>query len=264
MGANFKKCKAGLIGCLLLFTSGKAYAMSYSYVWHINDLLKADTDTIHLTSSHDKSLKKVERKQLIYLYSVARAMEEAAETDAMLFIVDGGEFANAFAGRKRLSINSEKAKISYRKYRGKKTAYMQGTTFFRYTDNETAQVFNVIGINFKMLDMLGTDVHMAAALIGHELAHLRLDHGAEHKDKPSRHEQNVDSARYRRDNEREADYLGIIWAVEAGYDPEGAVRLRDNPIRKRGACRGYCITHPLSVERIMKSKSLARRLSRDN
>ena len=256
--------KVGLIGCLLLFTSGKAYAMSYSYVWHINDLLKADTDTIHLTSSHDKSLKKVERKQLIYLYSVAKAMEEVAETDAMLFIVDGGEFANAFASQRRLEISPEKPKTLYRKYRGKKTAYIQGTTFSRYTDNETTQVFNVIGINFKMLEILGVDVHMAAALIGHELAHLRLDHGAEHKSKPPRHEQDVDSARYRRDNEREADYLGIIWAVEAGYDPEGAVRLRDNPIRKKGACRGYCITHPLSVERIMKSKSLARRLSRDN
>lgn len=262
MEANFKKCKAGLIGCLLLFTSGKADATSY-FVWHINDLLKADTDTIHLTSSHDKSLKKVERKQLIYLYSVAKAMEEVAETDANLFIVAGGEFINAFAGR-RWSVSPEEVKILYRKKRGKKTAYIQGTTASLRADKETIWVFNFIGINFKMLDMLGTDVHMVAALIGHELAHLRLDHGAEHRGKPSRHEQDVDSARYRRDNEREADYLGIIWAVEAGYDPEGAVRLRDNPIRKRGACRGYCITHPLSVERIMKSKSLARRLSRNN
>ncbi len=255
--------KACLIGCLLLFTSGKADAASYSYVWHINDLLKADTDTIHLTSSHDKSLKKVERKQLIYLYSVAKAMEEVAETDANVFIVDGGKYINAFAGR-RMRISPEKVKLSYRKYRGKRTAYIQGITSSLRADKETAWVSNYIGINFKMLDMLGIDVHMAAALIGHELAHLKLDHGAEHKGKPPRHEQDVDSARYRRDNEREADYLGIIWAVEAGYDPEGAVRLRDNPIRKKGACRGYCITHPLSVERIMKSKSLARRLSRDN
>ena len=255
--------KAGLIGCLLLFALGKANAVSYSYVWHINDLLKADTDTIHLTSSQDKSLKKVERKQLIYLYSVAKAMEEVAETDANIFIVDGGEFINAFASRRK-SISSEKAKISYRKKRGKKTAYIQGTTSSQRADKETTWVFNFIGINFKMLDMLGTDVHMVAALIGHELAHLRLDHGAEHRGKPPRHELDVDSSRYRRDNEREADYLGIIWAVEAGYDPEGAVRLRDNPIRKKDSCRGWCITHPLSVERIINAKSLARRLSRDN
>ena len=256
--------KAGLIGCLLLFTSGKAYAMSYLYTWYINDLLTVDADTIHLAASSDRSLKKIERKQLIYLYSVMKAMEEVAETDAKLFIVDGGAFANAFAGRKRLSIHTEKPKILYRKKGGKKTAYIPGTMFFGDTDKETTRVFNVIGINFEMLDILGTDVHMAAALIGHELAHLRLDHGAEHRDKPPSHELDFDSARYRRDNEREADYLGIIWAVEAGYDPEGAVRLRDNPRRKSGACRGYCVTHPLSIERIIKAKSLARRLSRDN
>lgn len=228
--------KAGLIGCLLLFTSGKAYAMSYLYVWYINDLLKADTDTIQLTTSHDKSLRKIERKQLIYLYSVVKAMEEVAETDARLFIVEGGAFANAFAGRKRLDISPEKPKILNRKKGGQKTANIQGTTFSRYTDKETIQVFNVIGINFKMLDILGTDVHMAAALIGHELAHLRLDHGAEHREKPPSHELDVDSARYR----------------------------RDNPRRKNGACRGYCVTHPLSIERIIKTRSLARRLSRDN
>ena len=255
--------KAGLIGCLLLFASGKTNAASYSYVWHINDLLKADTEIIHLTNNDDKSLKEVERKQLIYLYSVVKAMQSVAETDANLFIIDGDEYINAFAqGWKNLPL--EKAKISYRNKRGKKTTYIQGTTSSPDTGSETTRVYNFIGINFKMLDMLGTDVHMIAALIGHELAHLRLDHGAEHKGKLPRHEQDVDSARYRRDNEREADYLGIIWAVEAGYDPEGAVRLRDNPIRKRGACRGYCITHPLSVERIMKSKALARRLSREN
>ena len=32
------------------------------------------------------------------------------------------------------------------------------------------------------------------------------------------------NTKYSRDNEREADYLGAIWAVEAGYDPQGAVR----------------------------------------
>ena len=38
-------------------------------------------------------------------------------------------------------------------------------------------IVNVVGINFAMLDFLGTDVHMAAALIGHELAHIKLEHG---------------------------------------------------------------------------------------
>ena len=259
--------KAGLIGCLLLFASGKTNAASYSYVWHISDLLKADTEIIHLATDDGKSLKEVERKQLIYLYSVMKAMEEVAETGASLFIIDGGEHPNAFAGQTEKT-SAEEIKLSYGKRRGKKTAYIPGKknvhSSSRATSTGKLWLFNYILINFKMLDMFGTDIHMMAALIGHELAHLRLDHGAEHWNKLPRHEQDVDSARYRRDNEREADYLGIIWAVEAGYDPEGAVRLRDNPIRKKSACRGYCISHPLSVERIIKSKALARRLSRDN
>ena len=31
-----------------------------------------------------------------------------------------------------------------------------------------------------------------------------------------------------RDQERDADYLGMIWAIEAGYDPEGHLRLEEN------------------------------------
>ncbi len=138
--------------------------MSYLYAWHINDLIKVDVDTIHLATINNKSLKKIEIKQLIYLYSVMKVMEDVAETDARLFIVDGGVYANAFAGRKRLRISPEKPKTLYRKDGGTKTAYIQGTTFSQYTDKEAAQVLKVIGINFKMLDILGDDVHMAATL----------------------------------------------------------------------------------------------------
>ena len=251
--------KAGLIGCLLMLPSIKADAIFYSHSWYINDLLKANTEIIHLTGNDGRSLKKIERKQLIYLYSVAEAMQEVAETNAYLFIIDGGRHANAAAG-KTDKIRKEPRPSHQQKYRN---TYIQGSDKNTACTSANVQK-NYILINFKMLELFGTDVHIMAALIGHELAHLKLDHGAEHKGKPPHHEQSFANARYRRNNEREADYLGIIWAVEAGYDPQGAIRLRDNPMRKKSACRGYCISHPLSVERIMKSKALARRLSRDN
>ena len=46
-----------------------------------------------------------------------------------------------------------------------------------------APLIYLVGLNLAMLDMLGNDVHMAAALIGHELAHLKLNHGRERSEK---------------------------------------------------------------------------------
>ena len=34
-------------------------------------------------------------------------------------------------------------------------------------------VLNIVSINFGMLDLIEYDVHIAAALIGHELAHIQ-------------------------------------------------------------------------------------------
>ena len=71
------------------------------------------------------------------------------------------------------------------------------------------------------------------------------------------------NTKYSRDNEREADYLGAIWAVEAGYDPQGAVRLQELVYKKtRHLSGGFSGSHPSPIERITKLKSLARRLSR--
>ena len=48
------------------------------------------------------------------------------------------------------------------------------------TPNAFATIVNdrpIIGINFAMLDAVGMDEAQFAALIGHELAHLKLEHG---------------------------------------------------------------------------------------
>ena len=118
----------------------------------------------------------------------------------------------------------------------------------------------IVGLNLAMLDMLGNDVHMTAALIGHELAHLKLNHGRERGEKGS----NVtfEANRFSRDNEREADYLGAVWAHEAGYDLAGAIRLEEALYSLQKRRQGYSITHPMGIERTVKIKSLARRLGR--
>ncbi len=205
---------------------------------------------------------------MIYLYSVMKAIEEVSETRAELFIVyvklipsKEQIITTQRDGAARIRANSEFA-ITY-----DEQSY--------HVENDRI-IVNIVGINFAMLDFLGTDVHMAAALIGHELAHIKLEHGKKREApedtpapipsivKPTSHRSSiVEKTRYLRDHEREADYLGAVWAIEAGYDPQGAVRLEELLMKKNKKSRsGYSLTHPSSRERLIKIKSLARRLSR--
>ena len=123
-----------------------------------------------------------------------------------------------------------------------------------------APLIYLVGLNLAMLDMLGNDVHMAAALIGHELAHLKLNHGRERSEKGGG--ATFEANRFSRDNEREADYLGAVWAHEAGYDLAGAIRLEEALYSLQKRRQGYSVTHPMGIERTLKIKSLARRLGR--
>jgi len=66
---------------------------------------------------------------------------------------------------------------------------------------------------------------------------------------------------FSRDQEREADWLGIDYMVKAGYNPEGAVRLQEyfftqmeggkNPMWAEGLFR----THPFSKERLENARA---------
>ena len=116
-----------------------------------------------------------------------------------------------------------------------------------------------------MLEMIGMDADAAAGIIGHELAHLKLNHMEERKEAIKNSSTTTFSAsatKYTRDNERESDYLGAIWAVEAGYDPAGAVRVHEKLYKVSKRHVGFSGSHPSSIERITILKSLVRRLSR--
>ncbi|MCY4303721.1 MAG: M48 family metallopeptidase [Aestuariivita sp.] len=214
----------------------------------------------------NKPLKKIDTKQMIYLYSVMKAIEEVSETRAELFIVNG-DSANAFASTRYVKLIPSKEQIITTRRDG--SARIRANSEFTITYDEQSYhaendqiIVNVVGINFAMLDFLGSDVHMAAALIGHELAHIKLEHG-KNRAKKDTATFSVEATRYLRDHEREADYLGAVWAVEAGYDPQGAVRLEELLMEKNKKRRsGYSLTHPSSRERLIKIKSLARRLAR--
>ncbi len=195
--------------------------------WRIRDIASAPVEWVKLRDSRDRVIGTIETKQLLLIYSAMTAIQEAAEIDAELFVVQGKE-PNAFA-----TVGKEEQ--------------------------------NVIGFTFGMLEMIGMDVHAAAGIIGHELAHLKLNHIEERKEAIKNSSTTTFSAsatKYTRDNERESDYLGAIWAVEAGYDPAGAVRVHEKLYKLSKRHVGFSGSHPSSIERITILKSLVRRLSR--
>ncbi len=132
-----------------------------------------------------------------------------------------------------------------------------------------------IGINIGMINLIGDDADAMAALIGHELAHLYLEHG---KVRQNREENRImtstvlsfalamvgipipitatDAATttvsrtFTRDEERDADQLGVAYMTQAGFDPWGAVRLQEKlGAVTSGSMVPFLSTHPANTER---------------
>jgi predicted Zn-dependent protease len=70
-------------------------------------------------------------------------------------------------------------------------------------------------------------------------------------------------ASYSRDNERQADALGMEYMVRSGYNPQGSVELmdmlRNNSRQKPGAFEVMFSTHPMSEERYQTLLELAQK-----
>ena len=113
---------------------------------------------------------------------------------------------------------------------------------------------DMILINFAMLDTIGsdrdqwlavrasTDNKWTRAATG--LATTAID------------------TKFSRDHERESDYLGLIWAVEKGYDSHGAVALHTEFSKlSKGIPIPFLESHPSSKERIKRLSRLADQLA---
>ena len=70
-----------------------------------------------------------------------------------------------------------------------------------------------------------------AIVLGHEIAHAVAKHSAEQMSKQARQQQavqigfNFANLKYSRDNETEADRIGLVFAAMAGYDPNKALEF---------------------------------------
>ncbi len=144
----------------------------------------------------------------------------------------------------------------------------------------------IIILNKPMYDLLIKDKDIAASVIGHEMAHLYLNHGLERANTTDALNTlgliagialevlfrqrigitevgfysgaalaTVATNSYTRNQEREADKLGIEWMHKAGYDTNGAIRLFEMFEDKFGnSFLTFLKTHPNPSERIENAK----------
>jgi predicted Zn-dependent protease len=141
---------------------------------------------------------------------------------------------------------------------------------------------NVMGINVGMVKLVGDDADAYAALIGHEAAHLAKDHGASGRQRSNTLDligtvvgaglgvagvpggglisglavDTIGSA-YSRDQEREADALGVEYMLANRYDPQAAIRLHELLLKSSSGFRiPFLSSHPSSEERIDNLRAL--------
>lgn len=136
---------------------------------------------------------------------------------------------------------------------------------------------NNIAVTLGMLELIGDDADECAALVGHELAHLTLGHGAKRREREENRQlgsaitgfaltlarvpmgasaadvaSTAIERTYTRDEEREADAKGLEYARAAGFDPQGAVRLWEqlSKVQPGSGPLQVLSTHPASAERL--------------
>ena len=140
-----------------------------------------------------------------------------------------------------------------------------------------------IAVNIGMINLLGQDADAMAALMGHELAHLYLEHGNLRRNREGNRMMSsialsfalgmigipapvevTDVATtavantFTREEERDADRFGVNYMTRAGFDPWGAVRLQEKLRAVAGSSRiPFMSTHPSNDERIENMKRLA-------
>lgn len=141
----------------------------------------------------------------------------------------------------------------------------------------------MVAVNTALLDLLQDDADELAAVLGHELAHLKESHGALRQKRAenlnaasyigsfilgaagvpgggylSSFAANALDSAYSRDEERDADRMGLEYALQAGYSPWGAVRLQEK-LEKISSSTWLPLmaSHPPSKERSQAMREMA-------
>lgn len=237
------------LGLLLLLALSLMASAVQAQVWKAQDILSAtNTSRVRLTARQDSqqvTADIIERAWVERAMSVVQRLAPAYGMQVPTVIVTYDKSPNAFV-----------------------TANKQGDP--------------IMGLNTEMLRLTGDDENMLAAVIGHELGHLKARHLSEGSAKQgivtflgvlaglaidvSQVRRGVDTqglatqlgalgsdlvnAKFNRDQEREADELGIQAMARAGFDPSAVPQLWRKMSTSSGSGAGLWLdSHPSHAER---------------
>ncbi|KQI69845.1 hypothetical protein AN189_00020 [Loktanella sp. 3ANDIMAR09] len=167
---------------------------------------------------------------------------------------------------------------------GENPASWRWQVFQNPEPNAFALPGNRIGVFSGMMQIASTDAELAA-VVGHEIAHLQANHGAERVSAQMASEiglsvldaalgarevagrEQIGSALgmgvqygvllpYSRRNELEADRLGIALMDAAGYDPRAALTFWEKMSRASSRSPEFLTTHPAPNTRIQQIEAI--------
>jgi predicted Zn-dependent protease len=207
--------------------------------WAAAGIANFTTENVRLINRNKEVLATVNRTKVVRLIDVLSRLERSAGVTAELFVVQYQDNQpNAFAVGK---------------------------------DGR-----NIVGITPAMLELIGDNYDAYAAIIGHELAHLAKEHGAGRATRKGLLQglgliagvligaytgfypgslvdlgAAIADRSFTREEEREADRLGVEYMIAAGFDPRGAILLQQRMTEagKTGSS-GFLSTHPSGEDRI--------------
>lgn len=241
------------IGVLFVLALAGCSTQENKLVWRVKDVVLSPSPAVGLESPEGELVVTVPTRTMQEMLLAHIRISRTAKVESELYIAAGDE-PNAFAG-------------------------------------PDATGRNIIGINVGMVKLIGDDGSIYAALIGHEAAHLARDHGASGRVRANTLDligtiagaslgmagvpggglvsglavDAIDSA-YSRDQEREADTLGLDYMIANRYDPQGAIRLHELLLKSSSGFRiPFLSSHPSSEARIENLRALIEaKKSREN
>ncbi len=231
-----------VFACSLAFLSGCATSQA-RLAWRVRDLVRVQSPTVRFIDGKQHVLATMPKLTMQRLLLAHLRITRAAGVPAELVIVDGKD-PNAFAGL----------------LNGKPT----------------------IGINLAMLGLIEDDIDEFACLVGHEAAHIAGGHAETGRTRSNTLQgigtlvglglgaagvpaagtiaglgMDLVETVYSREDEREADAAGVGYAISAGYDPYGAVRIHEKLLKASGgSLLPFLSSHPSGEERIENLKAI--------
>ena len=229
----------GLFSSLIL---GCASSKSRTMGWSAKNIAQSYDRVVNLRDDDNKIIASVDRDWVRSMMVIKTRIERAVEIPTYLLIIEG-EKPNAFAW------------ISEQR--------------------------NMVAFNLAMVEFLQKDADQFAFVFSHEIAHNVEKHSVENR----KRNEGLDALglavgfglsfvgvpgggtisdagislvkrKFDRDQEREADALGMRYMKLAGFNPQGAILFNQRMLRKSvGSSIPFLSTHPTGKERIENLKN---------